>query len=235
MNANLDKKAKSVIAVYSIIALVYVLAFLIIPFDKCAASWISFGFTVVAVASSLLVCGLAFKDKEAIVSKLYGFPVFRVGVIYAIAQLIVGVVICAIGAFVTVPYWIALLLSVLLLAAGAIGVIAADNARDMVEAVDESAKVQTKTVTCFRISMAGIIDACENADVTADLEALNELFKYSDPISNAETQESEEAIKTMLANLKTMVIDGTTDDVKALIKQITNALNERNRICKASK
>jgi hypothetical protein len=235
MNVNLDKKAKSVIAVYAIIAVVYVLGFLIIPFNKCAASWISFGFTIAAVAISLLVCGMAFRAKETIVSKVYGFPVFRIGAIYAIAQLVVGVVICAIGAFVIVPYWIALLLSVLLLAAGAIGVIATDNARDMVEEMDESVKAQTKTVTCFQISIAGVIDDCENADVKADLEALNELFKYSDPVTNAETQESEEVIKAMLAELKAVVSNGTTEDVKVLIKKISNALNERNRICKASK
>ena len=39
----------------------------------------------------------------------------------------------------------------------------------------------------------------------------------------------------MLAELKTLVVDGSIDDIKASIKKITNTLNERNRICKASK
>lgn len=235
MNIKFDKKAKSVIAIYSIILFVYVLAFLIVPFSKCAASWISFVFTIIALASSLFICSIAFRAKDTLVSKIYGFPIFKVGAVYALAQLILGVIICAIGAFVTVPYWVALLISVILLGAGAIGVIITDNTRDIVEEVDESVKIDTKNVTRFQIDIAGIVDVCENQDVKTELETLNELFKFSDPVTNEETKESEEALKTMLAELKALVVDGSTDDIKVLIKKITNALNERNRICKASK
>ena len=235
MNIKLDKKAKSTIAVYAIILLVYILAFLIVPFNKCAASWISFVFTIIAFASSLFICGIAFKAKETLVSKIYGFPIFRVGAIYAIVQLIIGVIICVIGAFVVVPYWVALLLSVLFLGAAAIGVIITDNTRDLIEEIDDSVKVETKNVTYFQINIAGIVDDCENPEVKSDLEALNQLFEFSDPVTNEKTKESEEKIETMLAELKARVVADSTDDVKVLIKKIANALNERNRICKATK
>ena len=235
MNMKLDKKAKSTIAVYAIILIVYVLSFLIIPFNKNAASWISFFFTIIAIVGSLFVCGCAFKAKETLVSKIYGFPIFRVGAIYALIQLGVGIVICAVGAFVVVPYWIALLLSVILLGAAAIGVIITDNTRDLIEEIDASAKVETKNITFFQIDIAGIIDECENEDVKKELLKLNELFQFSDPITNDETREIEESIKAMLVELKTIVVDGSTDDIKALVKKISNALNERNRICKTSK
>lgn len=105
----------------------------------------------------------------------------------------------------------------------------------MIEGIEESVKVETKNVTYFQINIVGIVDDCENPDVKTDLEALNRLLEFSDPVTNEETKESEEAIKVMLAELKTLVVDDSTDDIKALIKKITNALNERNRICKASK
>lgn len=235
MNMQLGKKSKSVIAIYAIILAVYIIAFLIIPFNKIAASWISFAFTIIAIASSLLVFNFAFNAKETLVSKIYGYPIFRVGAVYALAQLALGIVICAIATFVAVPYWITLLLSVILLGAAAIGVIITDNTRDLVEEVDERVKVDTKNVTRFQIDIAGIVDVCENAEVKSDLEKLNELFKFSDPVTNDETREVEESIKTMLSELKSIVVDGSTDDIKALVKKISNALNERNRICKASK
>lgn len=235
MNMQLNKKSKSVIAVYAIVLFVYVLAFLVIPFNKNAASWISFVFTIIAIAGSLFVCGYAFNAKQTLVSKIYGYPIFRVGAVYAIAQLSIGIVICAINAVIAVPYWVALLVSVILLGAAAIGVIITDNTRDLVEEVDESVKVDTKNVTNFQINIAGIVDVCESQDVKTELETLNELFKFSDPVTNEETKESEEAIKAMLSELKTLVVDGSDDDIKALIKKITNALNERNRICKSTK
>lgn len=235
MNFRLDKKTKSVIAVYAIVLLVYVLAFLIIPFDKIAASWISFVFTVIAITGSLFVCIYAFGTKQTLVSKIYGYPIFRVGVIYALVQLAVGVVICAIGAFVAVPYWVALLLFVILLAAVAIGVIITDNTRDMVEEMDEGAKVDTKNLTRFQIIIAGIVDVCENAEVKKELEKLNDLFRFSDPVTNEQTREIEESISAMLTELKTIVVDGSADDIIISIKKLTNVLNERNRICKANK
>lgn len=235
MNMKLGKKSKSVIAIYAILLVVYIVAFLIIPFNKIAASWISFAFTIIAIAGSLLIFNFAFNAKETLVSKIYGYPIFRVGAVYALAQLVIGVVICAISAVIAVPYWVALLVSVILLGAAAIGVIITDNTRDLVEEVDESVNVDTKNVTRFQIDIAGIVDICENTEVKADLEKLNELFRFSDPVTNDETREVEESIKTMLAELKTIVADSSTDDINALIKRITNTLNERNRICKASK
>lgn len=235
MDMKLDKKAKSTIAVYAIILLVYVLAFLVLPFNKIAASWISFIFTVIAIVGSLLVCGCAFKAKETLVSKIYGFPIFRVGAVYAIVQLIVGIIICAIGAFVVIPYWIALLLSVIFLGAAAIGTIVTDNTRDLIEKIDNSVKVETENVTFFQINIAGIVDECENDEVKVELVKLNELFQFSDPVTGDSTKEIEESINAMLAELSILVVDGSTDDIKVLIKKITNALNERNRICKASK
>ncbi len=235
MKMQLNKKSKSVIAVYAIVLFVYVFAFLIIPFNKTAASWISFVFTTIAIAGSLFVCGYAFNAKQTLVSKIYGYPIFRVGAAYALAQLAIGIIICAISAFLAVPYWVALLISVILLGAAAIGVIITDNTRDLVEEVDESVKIDIKNVTRFQIDIAGIVDVCENQDIKTELETLNELFKFSDPVTNEETKEGEEAIKTMLSELKTLVVDGSDDDIKVLIKKITNALNERNRICKATK
>ena len=231
----LDKKAKSVIAVYSIILVVYVLAFLIVPFNKVAASWISFVFTVVAFLASLVICGIAFKEKETLVSKIYGFPVFRIGVIYAVAQFVIGIVVCVIAALDDVPSWVALLISVILFAAAVIGVIVTDNTRDVIEAIDESVKTETKNITFFQIDIAGIVDNCENAELKSELKALNELFQFSDPVTNDATKESEEMMKAMLSELKALIADGESDEIKVMIKKITNLLNERNRICKANK
>ena len=142
----LDKKSKSAIAVYAIALFVYIIAFIIIPFNKTASSWITFIFTIIAIASSLFVCKIAFSSEEKLVSKIYGFPIFRVGILYALAQLIIGIIICVINAFVTVPYWIALLISVILLGAAAIGIIITDNTRDMVEELDENVKSDTQNI-----------------------------------------------------------------------------------------
>ena len=235
MNMKLGKKSKSVIAIYAILLVVYIVAFLIIPFNKIAASWISFAFTIIAIASSLLIFNFAFNAKETLVSKIYGYPIFRVGAVYALAQLALGVVICIIAAFVAVPYWVALLLSIILLGAAAIGVIITDNTRDMVEKVETEVKEEIKAVTYFQIDIDGIFDECESAELKEKLDELSERFKFSDPVSNESTKAIEEKIKSMLSDLRSFVEAKNTDEANALIKKIDNAIKERNRICKANK
>lgn len=235
MNMKLGKKSKSVIAIYAILLVVYIVAFLIIPFNKIAASWISFAFTIIAIASSLLIFIFAFIAKETLVSKIYGYPIFRIGAVYALAQLALGIVICIIAAFIAVPYWVALLLSIILLGATTIGVIVTDNTRDLVEHLDESTVADTENATYFQIDISGIVDCCEDAALKAELKKLDEAFRFSDPVSNAHTKESEEKLRAFLDELKILVDNDNVTEATAYIQKISNALAARNRICKATK
>ena len=67
------------------------------------------------------------------------------------------------------------------------------------------------------------------------LEKLNELIRFSDPVTGEATKDIEDSIKEMLADLKTSVIKDDANNIKLLIKKITNAVKDRNRICKANK
>ena len=138
-------------------------------------------------------------------------------------------------AIVTIPYWVALLVSVLLFGMASIGVIITENTRDMVESVDESVKVDIEAITSFQTNISRIADMCEEPGLKAELEKLREQLRYADPVSSERTREIEADIETALTGLKELVNDGNTDDAKSLIKKITVALNERNRICKVSK
>lgn len=144
----LNKRQKSGIAIFGIIAAVLVLTTLIIPFKKPGASWTMFAFSLISIASGAYICLLAFKNTKDLMSKFYGFPVFRIGVLYVVIQLALTVVIYIIGAFVDVPFWVGFLLSVLLGGAAAIGCITTDNARDIIEEIDNKTYEETKTV-CF--------------------------------------------------------------------------------------
>lgn len=183
----------------------------------------------------MIVCNLAFNAKKTLVSKIYGYPIFRVGAVYALAQFVVGVIICAVAALVYVPYWIPLLLSIILLSTAAIGVIATDNTRDLVEQVDEAAVADTEKITHFQIDIAGIVDCCEDDTLKAELKKLDDALRFSDPVSNAHTKELEEKLVILLDELKVFIENSKFDEAAAYIKKISNALAKRNRICKVTK
>lgn len=231
----MDKKAKSVIAIYAIVLAVYVLAFFVVPFPKIGASWICFIFTIISVVASLAVCGIAFRNGTTYTSRIYGVPIFKIGIVYAVTQIIVGIIICGIGAFLRFPEWVALLISIILLGVALIGVIVTDNARDIVEEVEEKHCYATKNMSCFQIDIAGIVECCEDSQTKEQLKYLNELFAFSDPVTGNETKAIEESIKTLLDSLQTAVANGDVEEIQKIAKQTTVALNKRNKICKDTK
>lgn len=232
---NMNKKNKSIIAVYGILAFIYLIAFVIIPFPKNAASWISFLFTLASFVLSLGVALYVFGKDDEMTSKIYGFPIFKIAYIYPAVQFVVGVIICIIAAFVAVPYWVALILSLIILGVAAIGVIATDNVRDIIENTEAEVERVTKATKMFNLNIAALVDLCSDATVKKELEKLAESFRFSDPVSSEATEVVESVIMEKLENLKTDISSATADENIAKIAELKNLLAERNRICKISK
>ena len=124
-----------VLAVFFIIDSVIAFA---LPFAHTAVFWLSYIFSVIAIAVQVYVMQVAFCKEKSVKSKFYGFPVANVGVIYMLAQLVLGLVFMALAA--RVPVWLPVVLYVILLGAAAMGFIAADAMRDEVERQDVQLK-----------------------------------------------------------------------------------------------
>lgn len=235
MKVELSKKALSVIAAYLIVIGVYLIVFLAIPFPKAAASWISIVFTLISFVFSLAVCLYAFKDNESLTSKVYGFPIFRVGYLYAGAQFVTGIILCVLGAFLNVPWWIAFVLSVVLLGAASIGVVAADNIKDVVVEQDETVQVQTKVIRTFTVDLSYASTLCTNSTLSKALEKLAEEFKYSDPVSSDATEEIEKQLKEEVTKLETLLKDNLEKETLEQIEKVNAMLLKRNKIAKENK
>ena len=145
------------------------------------------------------------------------------------------VILYIIGAFVDVPYWVGLIISVLVAGFAGIGCIVTDNARDVIEEIDVKTSVSTKTITKFSNDIADILDTCKNDAVKEPLQKLVTKFKFSDPVSSPATEEKERIIETELEKLRGLI---SSDDEKQIMDQIevvSNALSSRNRICESAK
>ena len=234
MKIELSKKTASLIAVYAIAIVVYLFAFLIVPFPKSAASWISFVFTLVAFVSSCFITMYAFKENEPLDSKVYGFPIFKVGAMYAIAQFVFGLLICILASFMQMPVWIPLLVSVVFLAAAAIGVIAADNIKDVVIEQKEAVEVQTKVMKTFTVDLSYVSSLTKEPVLSKAVEKLAEEFRFSDPVSNEATEKIELQLNEEVDKLASLIKDNPEEAFKQ-IEFIKSILDKRNRIAKESK
>lgn len=230
----MDKKQKSVIAVYAIIFVIYNILFWVIPFPKCASAIVMYIFTLVSIAASLYITHIAFSKGGDIKSKFYGFPVFKLGIIYTVLQLAMGFVICIINFFVTVPAWVAVVLSVLAAGFAAIGVITADNVRDAIEEHETETERVIEKVTYFKLDIESAVSMCTDTDLKKKLNVLAEEFRYSDPVSSDELKEIESIIDLKLIELK-KTMDCDVTEAKKIADQLSVLLTDRNRLCKALK
>lgn len=230
----INKKTISVIALYAILLFAFNIIYFFIPFPKTPAAWVCYGFSTFAV---LLTCGItfvAFSNGRELRSKVYGFPIFRIGMIYLTAQFTLTLTILVIGFFANVPTWIPVVISVVDLAYVLVGVIVGENARDIIQQQENEVKQSTQQVTYFRIDMAYIVDMCNDPALKKSLTKLLDEFKYSDPVSNPQLKDIEENIKCEVGQLQSLVNEDNNAAQEKVVL-ITRLLADRNRRCKAFK
>ena len=87
---------RSAICLGVLLVLYFLLAFLI-PFAKTAVFWISFVFTLIAFGVTAFSLYTAFFKKPDARSRFYGFPIAKIGVIYGGVQLVLGLLMMALG------------------------------------------------------------------------------------------------------------------------------------------
>ena len=185
----LSKGKFQTILILAIVLAAYLLLAFVIPFTKTAVFWLALVFTLAAFGLQLYVLKLSFEKGLDARSKFYGFPIARVASVYLIIQIVLSFLFMALAAF--CPAWIAAVVFVLLLAAAAVGVVAADAMRDEVERQDRQLKTDVAAMRALQSRAAALTSRCEDAALKADAQKLSDAFRYSDPVTNAATKDIE--------------------------------------------
>lgn len=218
-----------VLAVFFIIDSVIAFA---LPFAHTGVFWLSYIFSVIAIAVQIYVIKVAFCKEKSVKSKFYGFPVANVGVIYMLVQLVLGLVFMALAA--RVPMWLPVVLYVVLLGTAAVGFIAADAMRDEVERQDVQLKKDVSAMRALQSKVNGIVGLC-GADIRPEVTKLAEELRYSDPVSSEALAEIEAELTAYADELQAAVVEGDSASARELCRKISATLLERNRLCKLNK
>lgn len=227
----MNGKSKNVVIItYATIAFVFVVAFFVIPFERNAVAWSAFVFGCVSIIAGAIITFLSFDKGDSLKSKIYGFPIFRLGYYYTIVQLILSIGFIISAWFVEIPSWVVNIFSLALLGVTVIGVAQLDNVRDIAERQDISVKTNTEVMESLRRDVDSLVRKCTDENIKKELEKLAEEFKYSDPVSSEKTLEIEKQLKEMISKF----IDETAlSDLD--VTKISNLLKKRNDICKQMK
>lgn len=232
---NSKKNLIRTLAAACVLLVVYhVLAFLI-PFKHSAPFWTGYVFGLLAMLAAAGILCLAFHGASSARSKFYGMPIARVGVLYLAAQMIVSFAAMALGAVSGCPAWPFVLVSILLLAAAAVGAIATDATRDEIERQDVKLKQDIRSMRALQSLGRTIAAQTDDSTLKAELQKLSDELRFSDPVSSEATADSEAELSSLLDELQRALLDNDAAGASGLCKKARAVLAERNRICKLNK
>lgn len=213
------------LAVFSVVAFV-------IPFPKNTVFWIAYLCGIFAILFQLYIFRSSFGKPDAR-SRFYGFPIARLGIYYLVIQLAASVAEIALSKF--LPAWVVILINVVILAFALIGCITTETMRDEIVRQDMKLKQNVGNMRELQSLSAALADQCGDEGLKEMLKKLAEEFRYSDPISSAETDALEADMRSRLGDLQQAVTDGDTESARELCGKLQNCLRERNRICSVNK
>ena len=212
-----------------VLLLLYILVAFLIPVVHTAVFWVSFVFTLIAFAVVAASMYIAFVKNPDARSRFYGFPLARIGAIYGLVQLIAGFVFMALAQW--APVWAAFLVYAIALGAAVIGLVSAEAVVSEIHAQDDKLKKDVSLMRSLQSKVNQMAAQSENADI----KALADEFRYSDPVSNAAIADAEADLAAAMDELQSAYVDGDSEAVAKLCRKASALLAERNRLCKLNK
>ena len=213
----------------SVLFVLYILVAFLLPFVHTATYWVSFIFTLVAFAVVAASMYIAFVRNPDAKSRFYGFPIAKISASYGIVQLVAGILFMALAK--VVPTWVAILVYAIALGVAVIGLISADAVVSEIHAQDVKLKKDVSLMRSLQSKVNQIAAQSENADV----KALADEFRYSDPVSNEAIADAEADLAAAVDELQSAYVDGDSEAMAKLCRKASALLAERNRLCKLNK
>ena len=219
--------------VLAVILVVYHVIVFAVPFERSGVFFLSWIFTLIAIAAQVYVIRTALCQGESARSKFYGFPIARIGAIYLVTQIILGLLFMILGE--KVQLWIPLVLYVVLLGISAVGLVASEAMRD--EVIRQDIKLE-KNVVCMRALQsraASMVQLTQDARVQKALEKFSEDLRFSDPVSGESLVDIESDLVACVDEIHQAVTESDYENVLTLVQKAEAILVERNRLCKLDK
>lgn len=236
MNQNLRKKRHiAAFLIYSLLLFLYTILFFAIPFSKNSVSWISFFFTEASILISFLIYLYAFQSCQNVQETVYAYPVFRIGGLYLIVQLISGTIFCVIDVYFNIPAWVAVAFFLIILSVALAACFITGNIRVFIQDTDRKTREETVHFKSLYAELTEILELCQDDVLKRELRFLEERFRFSDPVTTGKMSSIEKQLASGIQELRELVLSEDYDTALKKIRSLSAQLRLRNRICKDEK
>lgn len=228
----MSKSNKAILILVIVAAMFSVVAFAV-PFPKNASFWIAYAAELVAIVLQVPIFKVAFGGAEDLKSKFLGFPIARVGYTYLGIQSVLSISIFALG-WIPIPTWITAVVCMLVLGIMLVCSITADIARQTVQQIEQTTKVDTSLMMSLRTRSAQLVNKTSNPALKKELEKLAENIRFSDPVGSSAIAAEEQKLVSALTMLEGAVANNDERAIE-LCRNVQIALDDRNAACKMNK
>lgn len=193
--------------------------------------WVGYTFITIAFIGNLICSFLFFKEENK--GKVFlNVPIVSLAYSAVIVSFIVGVVAMAVP---QIPYWIGVIVDVLVLAFYAIAIVKASAAADIVNDVEQKVKAQTFFIKSLTVDADSLMARAKSDEMKAETKKVYEAIRYSDPMSNNALASIENQIQNEFNAFADAVKNNDIDLAKSSSNELVVLINDRNKKCKLLK
>lgn len=193
--------------------------------------WIGYSFITIAFIGNLICSFLFFKEENK--GKVFlNIPIINLAYSALIVSLVVGAVAMAVP---QIPYWIGVIVDVLVLAFYAIAIVKASAAADIVNDVEQKVKVQTFFIKSLTVDADSLMARAKSDEMKAETKKVYEAIRYSDPMSNDALVSIENQIQNEFNAFADAVKNNDIDLAKSSANELVVLIKDRNMKCKLLK
>lgn len=195
------------------------------------AFWAGYIFITLAFIGQLVCAYKAFKA-ENLKKLFYNIPLISISYTGLVVMLVVGIICMAIP---VVPYWIGVIVCVLVFAFSAISVIKAGVVADVVSEIDEKVKVTTQFIKLLTADAEHLMSISKNAELKAEAKKVYEAIRYSDPMANDALIDVEGQIQSEFTFFSQAIKSEDLELAKSVSDGLLNLIDSRDKKCKVLK
>lgn len=193
--------------------------------------WIGYAFiTIMFIAQ--LACSILFFKQDTKEKRFLNIPVINLSYTALLVSIIVGAVAMAVP---FVPYWVGIILDILIVAFYAIAIISSKAAADTIENIDKKVKTQTFFIKSLTVDAETLLSRAKSDETKAIAKKVYEAIRYSDPMSNETLSSVESQITVKFNEFSNAVMEDNNPLAKTLGNELIILVNNRNKKCKLSK
>ena len=226
MTIKFTKRSLVAAIVLAIVAIIYSVIFFVVPFPEIsnAAFYITYGCTLFSLVLSLVIFVIAFGGEKPLSTRILSVPIIYVAYSLVIAQVLFDITVMWIGSFVEFKPWIAVIIETILIGISLIALILRVSYRNMIVKNDTKDISKESFIKELRIEIDSIVNENKDELIIKDLHKLQDLIKYTTPVSNNSVVQIENDIIDLVNELRN---SRETDNSRILIERISNLIKER--------